>query len=193
MPPLLRSELPIRAKTRHHPIVLFRRTHKATAIMLGITAFSVLFSWWGLLVLVLELAWIFYWRYRIWEAEWIILTGKRVIRVQGIPETATSEASLRIDRVSGARIAQSLPGKWFHYGDIELEAPGDHPEVHQLMTIDKVHDFYMALREVIFGEPPKPDPDDAPPDHITEPLPRIPDPKAVRESQRRLRPPPRKQ
>lgn len=188
MPPLLRSELPIRARTRHHPIVLFRKTHKITAILLGITAFAALIYWAALLVLVLELAWIFYWRYEMWAAEWIILTGKRVIRIQGIPETTTSEASLRIERVSGARIVQTLPGRWFDYGDIELEAPGDHPEVHKLMRLGDVESFYMTLREVIFGEPvPPPDPDDEPPEHITEPLPQIAEPKRLQAVQRRLR------
>jgi hypothetical protein len=113
-------------------------------------------------------------RWQTWQAEWVILTGKRIIRVQGVPETTTSEASLRIDRISGARMIQTVPGKILGYANIELEAPGDHPDVRRLKRIAQPHEFYLELRRVVFGEPRAPDPDDDPQQHITEPLPFLP-------------------
>jgi PH (Pleckstrin Homology) domain-containing protein len=172
--PFLRSELPVRARTRHHPIVLLRKTHKLTALLLALTVGWAFFSSAGVLALVAELAWILYWRWRIWRAEWIFLTGKRVIRIQGIPETTSAEASLRIDRVSGARLVQTPLGKIFDYGTIELEAPGEHPDVRKLRTIDGAERFYIELRSVVFGED-RLDPDDFPEDYITAPLPDLPD------------------
>lgn len=192
MPPLLRSELPIRAKTRHSPITWFRPTSRETAIVLGLTAvlaWLFLSGWWAIIGVSAEVLAILAFRIQTWSAEWIILTGKRIIRIQGVLETTTAEASLRLDRVSGARLVQTVPGKWFGYGSIELEAPGAHPDTHNLMMIRDAVPFFMILRELIFGEPQPPDPDDYAQDHITEPIPVVPDPRRIREMQQRLRPP----
>jgi hypothetical protein len=173
VPPFLRAELPVRARTQHHPIVLFRRTTKVTAVLLLATAVAAFFSGWGRVALVTEIVWIGFWRWRTWRAEWIFLTRKRIVRVQGIPETTTSEASLRLDRVSGARLVQTPLGRLLGYGTIELEAPGEHPDVRKLVTINRAEQFYLVLREVIFvGD--EPDPDDHPQDYVTAPLPPLP-------------------
>lgn len=175
MPALLPSELPVRARTRHHWIVMLRRPHLLLAL-----AFAVL-----LLMAVLQpdpMVWVFglvvgcfgFLRWQTWQAEWVILTSKRIIRVQGVPETTTSEASLRVDRISGARMIQTVPGKVLGYATIELEAPGNHPDVRRLERIARPHAFYLELRRVVFGEPGAPDPDDDPRAYTTEPLPFLP-------------------
>ncbi|MDT4922574.1 MAG: hypothetical protein QOG01_287 [Pseudonocardiales bacterium] len=113
-------------------------------------------------------------RWQTWQAESVILTGKRIIRVQGVPETTSSEASLRVDRISGARLVETVPGKLLGYGTIELEAPGDHPDVRRLKKIARPREFYLQLRTVVFGEGARPDPDDDPGEFVTEPLPFLP-------------------
>jgi len=176
VPAFLPSELPVRARTRHHWIVLFRRPHLASAIVLGALLL-------GAVVWPKQLTWLFalvaaalaFLRWQTWQAEWIILTTKRVIRIQGVPETTTSETSLRVDRVSGVRLVETVPGKLLGYGTIELEAPGDHPGVRRLVKIDDAHAFYLALRRVVFGEADVPDPDDDPRDYVTAPLPVLPE------------------
>ena len=176
MPPLLRSELPVRFKTRHHPIVWFHRTSRITVVAFGVVVLAMLLfaSWiWALLLAVAELLALLGWRIHTWSAEWIYLTGKRIIRVQGVPETTSSEASLRLDRVSGARLVQSVPGKLFGYGDILLEAPGEHPDVKKLVQLSGATELYAILRELLFGEPHLPDPDESIQDHDTEPLPAV--------------------
>jgi hypothetical protein len=175
VPALLPSELPIRARTRHHWIVLLRPPHKLLTL--------------GLLVLLAAaalqpkpMAWVFglflilvgFVRVQTWQAERIILTSKRIIRVQGVPETTSSEAYLRIDRIFGARLVQTVPGKILGYGTIELEAPGDHPDVRRLVHVEKPKAFYLELRRLVFGEPGASDPDDQPTDYVTEPLPLLP-------------------
>jgi hypothetical protein len=175
VPALLPSELPVRASTRHHWIVLLRPPHKLLTIGLIVFLIAAAFqpnpmAW--LLGLFLILAGFV--RVQTWHAERIILTGKRIIRVQGVPETTSSEASLRIDRVSGARLVQTVPGKLLGYGTIELEAPGDHPDVRRLSRIEKPKAFYLELRRIVFGEPGAPDPDDQPSDYVTAPLPVLP-------------------
>ena len=55
--------------------------------------------------------------------------------------------------MSGARLVQTVPGKLLGYGTIELEAPGDHPDVRRLVKIDNPNEFYLELRRIVFGEP----------------------------------------
>ena len=174
MPALLPSELPVRARVRHHWLVLFRRPH-----VLLLVALLLLF----LMAIVSpdRMAWLFgavlaalaFVRWQTWHAEWVILTAKRIIRVRGVPETTSSEASLRLDRISGARMIQTVPGKIFGYATIELEAPGNHPDVRRLERVSRPHYFYLELRRALFNEPGAADPDDDPQGYVTQPLPRL--------------------
>jgi hypothetical protein len=174
VPAFLPSELPVRARTRHHWIVLLRPPHKLLALALVVLLIAAIIAPNPMaLVFGLVVAGLLFVRWQTWEAERIILTGKRIIRVQGVPETTSSEASLRVDRISGARLVQTVPGKILGYGTVELEAPGEHPGVRRLKRIARPHVFYLQLRGVLFGEPRPRDPDDDPRDFITQPLPPI--------------------
>jgi hypothetical protein len=169
----MQSELPELARTRHHWIVLVQPPSKWASLGLlvlflaaifGPVAFVAIF----LVVAVAGAAL----RWQTWRAELIILTRKRVLRVRGIPETTTSEASLRVDRISGARLVQTVPGKILDYGTIELEAPGDHPDVRRLVRIAAPTTFYDKLRGAMFANDLDPDPNDGAAGYSTEPLPR---------------------
>jgi hypothetical protein len=175
MPALMPSELPEVARTKHHWIVLLRPPDRWHALV-GVLVFVLAVIWplpWLILFVVLVAA-VAFLRWQTWQAELIILTQKRIIRVQGVPETTTSEAFLRLDRISGARLVQTVPGKILKYGTVELEAPGDHPDVRRLKKIPEPEYFYGRLRQLVFGER-RADPDEAPPEYVTAPLPRIVD------------------
>jgi predicted membrane metal-binding protein len=175
VPALLPSELPVRARTRHHWIVLFRPPHKLLGVALLVIFVAAAVQPNPMAYLLgLVVAGLAFLRWQTWQAESVILTGKRIIRVQGVPETTSSEASLRVDRISGARLVESVPGKLLGYGTIELEAPGDHPDVRRLKKIAQPREFYLQLRSVVFGDGVFPDPDDDPRDFVTEPLPVLP-------------------
>jgi hypothetical protein len=177
VPAFLPSELPVRASTRHHWIVLLRPPSKVFAVAMLVLLLAAIAKpnpmTWFFLLLIVALGFL---RWQTWRAERIILTGKRIIRVQGIPETTSSEASLRVERISGARLVETVPGKLLGYGTIELEAPGDHPDMRRLRRIAQPKAFYLQLRAVLFGEPYRPDPDDGVIDgeYVTEPLPYLP-------------------
>lgn len=161
MPALLPSELPVRCEAHQHWIVLFTPPHKWWLAAFGVALLVAVFdpdpfAW----ALILVVALVGFFRWRTWRAERVILTGKRIIRLQGIPETTTTETSLRIDRVSGARIVETVPGKLLGYGTIELEAPGEHPGVRKLRRICDPNEFYLEVRSIIFGEPGSPRTDD---------------------------------
>lgn len=170
----MRSELPEIARTSHHWIVLFKAPHRIASVGLLLLVVWGIFQPAMLIVLVLIIAVTMLLRVRTWRAEMIILTKKRIIRVQGVPETTNTEASLRIERVSGVRVIQTVPGKLLDYGTIELEAPGDHPDVRRLVRIVHPNQFYAELRSIIFSDGLRPDPDEPPTDvNATTPLPRL--------------------
>ncbi len=171
MSALLPSELPVLARAQHHWIVLFHRPHPVLAIALLVLLAAAIFD-------PTPMAWIFllvlgaaaYLRWQTWRAEWVILTRRRIIRVRGVPETTSSEASLRLDRISGAVLEQTVIGKILDYGTIELEAPG-HPDVRNLVKIARPRPFYWQVRQVLFGE------QEHSGDYVTAPLPRQPTPR----------------
>jgi hypothetical protein len=174
MPAYLPSEIPVLARAQHHWIVLFRRPHPILAGALLVLLVAAIFAPKPMApVFLLVLGTVIFVRVQTWRAEWLILTRRRVIRVRGVPETTSSEASLRIDRISGAVLEQTVLGKILNYGSIELEAPGQHPDVRLLVKIARPHRFYLEVRKVVFGSAVDLDPDDNPQDYITAPLPII--------------------
>ena len=175
MPALLPSELPVRARTRHHWIVMLRLPSRLLLIALLLLLLMAIVSPDPMVLLfAVVVGAVGFFRWHTWRAEWVILTSQRIIRVQGVPETTSSEASLRLDRISGARVIQTVPGKILGYANIELEAPGEHPDIRRLRRIAHPHAFYLELRRQVFGDGQPPDPDDEPGEHITEPLPSLP-------------------
>jgi uncharacterized membrane protein YdbT with pleckstrin-like domain len=172
MPALLPSELPVLAIARRHWIVLFRKPSKvltiAVLVMVVVTIFAPNPM---LLFLILLLTAAVYVRLRTWRSERVILTRRRIVRVYGIPETTTTEASLRLDRVSGAVVEQTVLGKLLDYGTIQLEAPGPHPDVRELHFIARPNRFYLQIRKVVFGTAMDLDPDDGLDSLVTAPLP----------------------
>jgi PH (Pleckstrin Homology) domain-containing protein len=176
MPAFLPSELPVLGRVRHHWITLLAIPHP----VLGVALLVLFLMAWVqpdpmAVVLALVIAANVFVRWQTWRAESVILTRARVIRVRGVPETTSSESSLRLDRISGVVLEQSVLGKLLDYGSIELEAPGSHPDVRLLTKIANPHPFYLQVRKVVFGDSVDLDPDDRPQDFITAPLPRLPD------------------
>jgi hypothetical protein len=180
VPAFLPSELPIRAVARQHWIVLFRKPRRSTVILLVVLLVcGFIWPWPMSWVFVLVAGLLASLRYREWRAERVILTGKRIIHVQGILETSSSESSLRLDRISGIRFIETVPGKVLNYANIELEAPGNHPGISRLLRMRRPGRFYLELRQIVFVEDGRPDPDeepiaDEPSDYVTAPIPAVP-------------------
>src|SRR5260370_39126143 len=127
MPEFLQSELPVLARTQHHWVVMLRRRQLIFLVALALLVVAAVVDPMPMAVLlVLVLGAFAFLRWQMWRAEWVILTRRRIIRVRGVPETTTAESSLRLDRISGAVLEQTVMGKLFDYGTIQLEAPGEH-------------------------------------------------------------------
>jgi hypothetical protein len=178
---LLPSEMPVLARARHHWIVMLRPTNRIVAVgLLVLFLAAVAKPDPMVLVLAVVVGTIGFLRWQVWRAEVVLITRTRIIRVRGVPETTSSESSLRLDRIAGAVLVQTVPGKLLNYGSIEIEAPGQHPDVRLILKIARPHPFYLQLRRVVFGEGIDLDPDDRPQDFITAPLPRLPEPRRTR-------------
>jgi hypothetical protein len=176
MPAFLASELPVLGRVRHHWIVLLTLPNP----ILGVALLVLFLTAWVqpypmAIVLGIVLVASIFLRLQNWRAESIILTRVRIIRVRGVPESTKTESSLRLDRISGVVLEQTVLGKLLDYATVELEAPGEHDEVRLLKKIAKPHEFYLQVRRVVFGEGSDLDPDDRPQEFITAPLPRLPD------------------
>jgi hypothetical protein len=168
MPALLPSELPVLGVARHHWITMLRRPSWTLVIALAVLLVAAVLKPNPMtLVFLIVLSAAGFLRWQQWRAEQVILTRRRIIRVRGVPETTTTESSLRLDRISGAVLEQTVLGKLLNYGSIELEAPGQHPEMRMLAKIARPHEFYLELRRVIFGDGGDhySDPDDDAPTH----------------------------
>ena len=185
MPEWLPSERDApRFEARQHPIALVtRKPDKGVVVVLAVLliigliwrdpmlyVFSVVFALAG------------WFRWRLWRAERVWLTSKRIVHVQGVLETSRTEAWLRLDRISGMRITESAIGRWLGYATIYVEAPGDHPGLRRLFRISKALSFYRRFRELVIEGSAVGDPDfddvagrtiDG--DYITERLPSIPE------------------
>jgi hypothetical protein len=173
MPAFLQSELPVLAQVRHHWVVMLRRPHIVLVVALLVLLVAAIVEPWPMAVLfVLVFGAFAFLRWQTWQAEWIILTHRRIIRVRGVPETTSAEASLRLDRVSGAVLEQTVMGKLLNYGTIELEAPGSHPDVRKLVNIATPNEFFRQTRKLVFGNDLDLEPDDRPQNHVTAPLPK---------------------
>ena len=173
MPAFLQSELPVLARTRHHWVVMLRRPHLIFLLALALLLVAAVVDPMPMALLLLAVVGAFaYLRWQMWRAEWVIVTRRRIVRVRGIPETTTAEASLRLDRISGAVLEQTVMGKLLDYGTIELEAPGEHPDVRRIVRIARPQRFYMQVRKAVFGNEIDFDPDVPTQDFVTAPLPR---------------------
>jgi hypothetical protein len=155
----LPSELPVRATARQHWIILFRKPHKYSVILLAVLLLAAwLWPWPMALILTLTAMVMASFRWREWRAE----------------------------RISGTRFIETVPGKIFRYANIHLEAPGDHPGLSRLIRMDSPGEFYEILKGLVLGDESRDgwasggDPDDSPTDYVTEPLPTL-EPKVERD------------
>lgn len=168
-----------RWQVRQHVIVLL--TRKPRKLWVGVVALALLtaYLWpaWFALPAILVVGGLGFLRLRLWQAERVVLTSKRIVHVYGVLETTREEASLRLDRVSGLRIKETFWGRTFGYATIYVEAPGDHPGLKKLFRVARAEDFYLQLRNAVFGEPHRPDPNETSGsgDYITEELPPVTD------------------
>ncbi|GAB2487881.1 YdbT family protein [Jatrophihabitans fulvus] len=180
MPDFLASEkvAPRYHAHQHWVMLVRRRPRRSSLITLAVLLLAAwIWPWPWAFVLVVVAALLGFLRWRLWASEQLWLTNKRIIHVHGVLETSRTEAWLRLERVSGMRVTESLLGSWLNYATIHVDAPGDHPGTHHLWRIGKALPFYRRFRSLVLegnsvGDP---DLDGSPGEYVTEELPSLPD------------------
>ena len=76
-----------------------------------------LFSWLGLGLLLVGLAWLAY-IYVAWYAQDYLVTNRRVIKVEGILSKRSADSSL--EKINDAVLQQSVLGRMLGYGDLDI-------------------------------------------------------------------------
>jgi hypothetical protein len=141
----------------------------AVLVVIGLTG-----GWLGWLPLIVVVGAVFLFRYQEWRAEVITLDPLTIRYSQGVQETTTSRALLRIDRISGIVLQRTVPGKLLGYGSLHLEAPGSHPDIRHLERIDHPELTGRLVESLMFRTATDTDPDDVGPDaQHTAPLPQV--------------------
>jgi hypothetical protein len=147
---------------RHHWIALLRPPGRGTWIVFGLLVLFVLVG--GLLAwipLLVVLAVFFGLRYREWRADLIELNPRTIRHARGVKETTATNAFLRIDRITGVAMSQTVPGKLLGYATLHIEASGDHPDFRRLVNIENSKQTFVLLEALMFdGEVADTDPDD---------------------------------
>jgi hypothetical protein len=160
-------------RIRHHWIVLLKPPGKwgwlglAVLVVIGITG-----HWLGWIPLILVLGAVAFFRTQEWRAEIVELDPLTIRHARGVKETSVSRALMRIDRVSGVVLSQTVPGKILGYGSLHLEAPGNHPGFRDIEKIQQPDETFQLLQSLMFRTSRDTDPDDVgPDDQATAPLP----------------------
>jgi uncharacterized membrane protein YdbT with pleckstrin-like domain len=75
---------------------------------LGLAAYA-------LLIIPIVVIW---WAYLVWKNHAFIITGRRVIQINGVLNKEVVDSLL--EKINDVKTDQSLIGQWFDYGDVEI-------------------------------------------------------------------------
>ncbi len=161
-------------RTRQHWLNLLRRARHALLLwLLGIVIVGVviwfnvqagllrdLLSWAALLAFLAGVV-IFLWAFWHWWAQDYMVTSRRLLKVSGVLNKQSADSSLEM--INDVVLRQSIWGRMFNYGDLEImtaaEEPGDiyhmiaAPVLFKKTMLTQKHNLETELRS---GVPPTP-------------------------------------
>lgn len=122
----------IRFAVRQHPLFFLR--HIGWALIFLVSVFVVVL--WamlglapgtpemalGFLLLLIPIG-IIWWHYLVWKNHAYVITDHRVIQMRGVFNKVVVDSVL--EKVNDVRTDQSLIGRWFDYGDVEILTAND--------------------------------------------------------------------
>jgi uncharacterized membrane protein YdbT with pleckstrin-like domain len=116
---------------RQHPIFLFRHSFIWVAILIAVVA-SVLIAMLNapdkpqiayVLLFALVPGAVIWWQYLGWSAHKYVVTNRRVLQVSGVLGKEVLDSLL--DQLNDVKTDQSLFGRMFDYGDVEILTASD--------------------------------------------------------------------
>ena len=107
-----------------HPLVLVKEVLGPTLVVLAISIVLILikFSWFIVLAMLLGLFVYLDIRYIIWRSVTYTITDQRILQRRGVLGKFTR--SIGIARVQDVSTSQSLFGRLFNFGNVEIESAG---------------------------------------------------------------------
>ena len=138
---------------RHHWIVLLRPPGRYVWIVFGLLLLFVLVGGWPALIpLLVVLAVFFGFRYQEWRAERIELSPRTIRYARGVKETTETSAFIRVDRISGVAMSQTVTGKLLGYGTVHIEVSGHHPDFRRIVNIENPKQTFALLEGLMFKD-----------------------------------------
>jgi hypothetical protein len=161
-------------RTRQHWLALIGRARAGLALFLGgllllflIAYFNVapgtlrdILSGVALVLLALGVI-VFLYRFWIWWAQDYMITNRRLLKVTGVLNKRSADSSL--EKINDAVLAQSMFGRIFNYGDLEILTAAEQAvdRYHMLNNPKEFKKTMLAQKhnletEFIYGRPPTP-------------------------------------
>jgi hypothetical protein len=199
-------------RTRQHWLALIGRARAGVLLFVGglvllflIAYFNVapgtmrdILSGVALIMLALGVI-VFLYRFWIWWAQDYMITNRRLLKVTGVLNKRSADSSL--EKINDAVLAQSVLGRMFNYGDLEILTAAEQAvdRYHMLNNPKEFKKTMLAQKhnletEFIYGRPPTPplradsvraaDAENAPPAPVM-PVPAAPTPAASAEDESR--------
>ena len=161
-------------RTRQHWLALIGRARAGVALFLGglLLLFLIAFlkidpgtlrdilSGVALIMLALGVI-VFLYRFWIWWAQDYMITNRRLLKVTGVLNKRSADSAL--EKINDAVLAQSLFGRMFNFGDLEILTAADQAvdRYHMLNNPKEFKKTMLAQKhnletEFIYGRPPTP-------------------------------------
>ena len=102
----------------------------------------------GYALLVVPLA-VIWWAYLVWKNHAFIVTGRRVIQINGVLSKEVVDSLL--EKINDVKTDQSLIGQWFDYGDVEILTANEvgNNNFHQISSPLKFKRAMMEAKEAL--------------------------------------------
>src|SRR5687768_9476768 len=161
-------------RTRQHWLALIGRARAGVALFVGgllllflIAYFNVapgttrdILSGVALIMLALGVI-VFLYRFWIWWAQDYMITNRRLLKVTGVLNKRSADSSL--EKINDAVLAQSMFGRIFNYGDLEILTAAEQA-VDRYHMLNNPKEFKKTMltqkhnleTEFIYGRPPTP-------------------------------------
>jgi hypothetical protein len=161
-------------RTRQHWLALIGRARAGVALFVGgllllflIAYFNVapgslrdILSGVALIMLALGVL-VFLYRFWIWWAQDYMITNRRLLKVTGVLNKRSADSAL--EKINDAVLAQSMFGRIFNFGDLEILTAADQAvdRYHMLNSPKEFKKTMLAQKhnletEFIYGRPPTP-------------------------------------
>jgi uncharacterized membrane protein YdbT with pleckstrin-like domain len=145
---------------RQHPLFFLRHISWSILFLIGVFV-VVLWAQLGLapgnpamsfgFAFLLIPVFMIWWAYLVWKNHAFIVTGRRVIQINGVLNKEVVDSLL--EKINDVKTDQSLIGQWFDYGDVEIHTANEvgNNTFHHISSPLKFKRAMMDAKEELSG------------------------------------------